>query len=109
MTFAQLGDTIWNNMGTIQAACLLVAGIALLPAVLLKSARFRKWCASQVRELHGQACDCLYCSQLDELRHRVEELEMQSHALSAELRDASWTHPVPWDANQTPSTPLPQA
>jgi hypothetical protein len=77
-------DFITEHAARIQAACVALSALVLVPLVALKSARACAWTVRRSRELHGEICACVFCDQLSELRQRIDLLENEI----AELRAA---------------------
>lgn len=83
-----LSDAIWNNVGLIQIGCVLLAGLILVGLLARKSARVHAWWVDQIRKLQIELFDPSWKHELEELRARVELLELRCDTLAARKPDS---------------------
>jgi hypothetical protein len=77
-------DFLAAHATLIQAGCVALSALVLVPLFALQSARACAWTVRRSRELHGEICECVFCDRLSELRQRIDLLENEL----AELRSA---------------------
>lgn len=87
MVLAQNGPWFWNNLLWVQAGCLLVAVLAMLMIVVLKSEAVATWFRARLARLIQELRDDSADAELWQLRARVDELERRYDALSRTVRE----------------------